>query len=503
MVDEKTYALELKNIQKAFYRNRVLKDVSMKVEYGKIVGLLGGNGAGKSTLMKIVTGIYKIDGGKIIIGGKPVVISKPADAAANGIAMVYQELSLIPTLKVVENLFLNSEPKKGLSIDMKRCIKEAREAFSSFGIDNIDINAVTGNLSIGEQQLVEIIKAMLKNPRVLILDEPTASLTKKECSLLFEFLNKLKKRNIAIIFISHHMQEVMQICDSAVVLRNGEVALNENVCNLTVEKMVKAMVDNHIKEENIRKVQNVDQTEEPLLKVEELKSADDKVKGINISVFKGEVVGIAGLMGSGRTELVRCIYGLQKPQSGNVFLKGEKITGVKPWNAIKKGVFMIPEDRRNLGIVGIHSIKMNLFMPVWNRFVKFSCINDKKADKCAEEIIHNLAVKTTGIKQNLNNLSGGNQQKIVFGRSIFVNPKVLLLDDPTVGVDVEAKDSICNIISEIADQGSGVLLISSEFDQLAKVCDRVLIMKNGIIDRELVNGKDELSENSISVAVQS
>lgn len=503
MVNKKTYALELNNIQKSFYRNKVLKNVSVKVEYGSITGLLGGNGAGKSTLMKIVNGVYKIDSGEIFVDGKPITITKPADAVSHGISMVYQELSLIPTLRVVENLYLNAEPKKGLSIDIKRCVKEAKKVFKDFGIENIDINAVTGNLSIGEQQLVEIIKALLKNPRILILDEPTASLTQKECNLLFDFLNKLKKRNIAIIFISHHMQEVMRICDKAVILRNGEVALDEKVSNLTVETMIKAMVDSEIGKENIRKSKSIDRSTEPLLRTKNLQSSDERLRGVNLSIYKGEVLGIAGLMGSGRTELVRCIFGLQKPSEGEVFLKDERITKIKPWNLIKKGIFMIPEDRRSLGIVGIHSIKMNLFMPVWNRFSKFSLINDKKADKCAEDIIKNLAVRTTGIKQILNNLSGGNQQKIVFGRSMFVNPSVLLLDDPTVGVDVEAKDSICQIISQIADSGSGVLLISSEFDQLAKVCDRVLIMKKGIISTELINGKDDISENSISVEVQS
>lgn len=496
-------AIELKDIQKSFFNNQVLKNVSFRVDKGSIVGLLGGNGAGKSTLMKIVTGVYRLDSGEIYINGQPVSIRSAADAAANGIAMVYQELSLIPTLTVVENVFLNAEPHKGLSIDDSKCLNLVKEAFEEFGIDDIDPKAVTGDLPIGKQQLVEIIKALLKHPTVLILDEPTASLTHKEIDLLFDFLGKLKKQNIAIIFISHHMQEVMHICDRAVILRNGVVELDEEIEKLTVPLMVEAMVGRTMQEESVRQEHRIDRTVEPLLKVENLFSRDGKVNGLDLEMYPGEVIGLAGLMGSGRTELIKCIFGLQSPRSGTVTVEGKKITGRKPWTNVNNGVFMIPEDRRRSGIVGIHSIKSNFFMPAWHRFSRFSCINDKKANAGAEELVSKLDIKTTGIQQELNNLSGGNQQKVVFGKSIFVSPKVLLLDDPTVGVDVEAKEGICRIISDISESGSAVLFVSSEFDQLAKVCDRVLIIKNGTIVKELVNGVDDISENAITVETQS
>ncbi len=496
-------ALELKNIRKSFYQNEVLKGVSLKLEKGMIMGLLGGNGAGKSTLMKIVNGIYKMDSGEIVINGSPVMIQTAADASANGIAMVYQELSLVPTLTVVQNLFLNSEPHKGIGIDDKRCIQLAKEAFGDFGIEDIDPKAVTGSLPIGKQQLVEIIKALLKHPHVLILDEPTASLTHKEIVLLFDFLTKLKKQGIAIIFISHHMQEVMQICDKAVILRNGAVAIDDYVEKLTIPKMVEAMVGRAIQDDTIRKEHNVNRDDEALLSVNNLSSDDGKVNNLSMKLYSGEIVGLAGLMGSGRTELIKCIYGLQKPNAGDVFLREKKITGIRPWKAIKEGIFMIPEDRRKSGIVGIHSIKYNFFMPAWQRFAKFSCIDDRKSDARAEELVSQLGIKTTGITQTLNNLSGGNQQKVVFGKSIFVNPDVLLLDDPTVGVDVEAKDSICRVMADIADQGSAVLFVSSEFDQFAKVCDRVFIIKQGAIVKELVRGRDDISENAVSVETQS
>lgn len=496
-------ALELKNIYKSFFENQVLKGVSLTVGKGQILGLLGGNGAGKSTLMKIVTGVYTKDSGKILIDGQEIVIKNAEEAKARGISMVYQELSLVSTLTVVQNLFLNAEPHKGLSIDETECMRRAKKAFSDFGITDIDPNAVVGDLPIGKRQMVEIIKALLKNPYVLILDEPTASLTQPEINLLFSFLRKLKEKNIAIILITHHMQEVEKICDRAVVLFNGTVALDDAVDNLNIEKMVEAMIGRKVENNSIERKTPVNYNTTPLLTVKGLESPDGRVRGVDFEIYPGEVLGIAGLMGSGRTELIKCIYGLMEPKAGEVRLGEKNITGIRPWSVIDKGIYMIPEDRRRTGIVGIHSVKMNFFMPAWKRFTKNTCINDKNADSKAEEIVKQLDIKTTGISQELNNLSGGNQQKVVFGRSIFLNPKVLMLDDPTVGVDVEAKDSICQIIASIADSGSGILLVSSEFDHLSKVCDKVLIMKKGKVTKILEKGEDDISENALLVAAQS
>lgn len=500
---EKSNALELRDIHKSFYQNQVLKGVSFSVEKGTILGLLGGNGAGKSTLMKIVNGVYRKDSGAILVDGREIQIQNAQDARKNGIAMVYQELSLVPTLTVVQNLFLNDEPHRGFSIDEKECMRRAKEAFADFGIDDIDPNAVTGDLPIGKQQLIEIIKAMLKNPHVLILDEPTASLTQREIGLLFDFMEKLKAKDIAIILISHHMQEIAQVCDRAVILFNGAVALDDQVSNLTIQMMVEAMVGRKVQEKTVERKRPAQYDREPLLVVKGLTSGDGKVNHADFRIYPGEVVGIAGLMGSGRTELIKCIYGMMNPKGGTVTLKGKDITGQKPWKAIDNGVFMIPEDRRKSGIVSMHSVKMNLFMSAWKRFSKRTCIDDKKAEEQARELIERLDIKTTGTDQELKNLSGGNQQKVVFGKSIFLHPDILMLDDPTVGVDVEAKESICHIIADIADSGSGVLLVSSEFDHLAKVCDRILIMKQGAFTGEMKRGVDELSEASLLVAVQS
>ena len=496
-------ALELKDIYKSFYENKVLKGVSFEVKKGMILGLLGGNGAGKSTLMKIVNGVYRMDSGEILVDEKKVEIKSAADAKKNGISMVYQELSLIPTLTVVQNLFLNDEPHKGMSIDENECLRRAKDVFESLGIEDIDPKETVENLPIGKQQLVEIAKAMLKNPYVLILDEPTASLTQKEIALLFGFLGKLKDKGIAIILISHHMQEIVEVCDQAVILFNGQVALNKPVAELTIPMMVEAMVGRKVQEKAVERKNPANYKADPLLKIENLESTDGRVNGVCLDVYPGEVVGIAGLMGSGRTELIKSIYGLQKVKQGMVTLTGKDVTGKKPWKAIENGIFMIPEDRRKSGIVAIHSIKMNFFISAWKKFCRWTCIQDKEADKEAEQLIDQLDIKSTGIHQEVKNLSGGNQQKVVFGKSIFLKPEILMLDDPTVGVDVEAKNSICHIIASIADSGSGVLLVSSEFDHLSKVCDRILILKKGVIIGSLKRGVDDISESALLTAVQS
>ncbi len=495
-------ALEVKDVYKSFFENPVLRGVSFKVECGSILGLLGGNGAGKSTLMKIVNGIYSMDSGEIHIDGEVVNIRNAQDAKNIGIAMVYQELSLVPTLTVLQNLFLNCEPTKGIQIDDKASLKKAQQIIDSFGIEDIDLNAITGDLPIGKQQVVEILKALLKDVKVLILDEPTASLSRTEIVLLFDFLNKLKAQGIAIIFITHNMQEIIDICDSAVILRNGIVALDDEVKNLDIQLMVEAMLGRKHKELSIVRKHKANYDISPVLNVKSLFSKDGRVKGVDLEVYSGEVVGIAGLMGSGRTELLKCLLGLQAISSGTIHMNEIDITNCKPWNAIKNGLFIIPEDRRKTGIIDIHSVLMNLFIPTWHKFTRFLTINDKNSKNEAKDIVGKLDVVSTSIEQELRYLSGGNQQKVVIGKGIYTNPTILLMDEPTVGVDVETKDSISKIIATIADTGKSVLLISSEFSQLLKVCDRILIMQDGSINKEIVGPLFNLTEQELTMMVQ-
>lgn len=500
MVEERGYALKLTDIHKSFFKNEVLKGITFAIKKGEVLGLLGSNGAGKSTLMKIVTGVYRLDSGSIQVDGKEVNIKSAADAAACHIAMVYQEFSLIPTMTVAENLFLNRELKRAGLIDDKQCVQRAREAFQEFGID-VNPNEAVENLSIGNQQLVEIVKALMQKPSVLILDEPTASLTHKEIQLLFSFIKRLKEQNIAIIFISHHMQEIMEICDRAVVLRNGGVELDKSTAELSISDMVEAMIGKKLQQEYLSPANPVDYST-PVLQVKSV-YWKDKVKDVSFSIYPGEIVGIAGLLGSGRTELAKCIYGLIKPDRGKILLGSKEIPVGKPWISIEQGISFVPENRRKSGIIGLHSIKYNMLLSIWNRMKKKMFIDEKRCLECTEEMIEKLGLKCTGTDQEVQYLSGGNQQKVVFAKSMLIQPKILLLDDPTVGIDVEAKAAIGQLIRKIADENNAVLLISSEMEELERLCDRVLILSGGEVKKELSrkNG-DLITEASLTEAVQ-
>ncbi len=494
------YVLEVCDIHKAFYGNRVLKGISFGVGKGEVLGLLGSNGAGKSTLMKILSGVYTLDQGQILVNGKTAVIKSAHDALKNRIAMVYQEFSLIPTLTVAQNLFLQVEPKRGHLIRDKEMQKRTQSALHEFGID-IDPNAELGSLSIGSQQLVEIVKALQKKPAVLILDEPTASLTTKEVELLFSFVKRLKTEGIAIIFISHHMQEVIQICDRAVVLRDGLVELDESTAQLTVAHMVQAMVGKKVSTEYLAPALG-DQEHPALLTVENV-SYQDKVKNLSLEVRGGEIVGLAGLMGSGRTELLECIYGIRKPDGGRVLMEGREVSREKPWEAIGKGLFLVPENRHRSGIVGIHSIYWNMMMAVWKGWRrKNALLNDQAARKHAQAMRKELDVNSVSIDQELLRLSGGNQQKVVFSKALFTRPKVLLLDEPTTGIDVEAKAGIARLVRQMADEGRGVLIASSETEELVRICDRVLILSGGCVIGEMSRTEGEITQTALEQAIQ-
>lgn len=493
-------ALELKEIHKSFFENEVLSGVSFGIEKGEVLGLLGANGAGKSTLMKIVTGVYRLDSGQILVNGREAAIKSASDASASGIAMVYQEFSLIPTMTVSENLFLNREIKKNGMIDDAACRESAKQAFDEFGIA-IDPQEAVENLSIGSQQLVEIVKALMQKPSVLILDEPTASLTNKEVTLLFSFIRKLKEQKIAVIFISHHMQEIMEICDRAVILRNGKVEMDRPTSELSVPVMVEAMIGKKLSNEYL-KPQKEASFNQPVLRAQDI-GWGEKVRHVSFELYAGEIVGIAGLLGSGRTELMKCLYGLAKPDSGTIWFGEKELPVGRPWDSIEGGMAYVPENRRRSGIVEIHSIKYNMLLSVWKRMKKGLFINEKNSADEAERMRRQLDVKCTGVEQEVRYLSGGNQQKVVFAKSLLTNPKVLLLDDPTVGIDVEAKAAIAQLIRQIADAGSAVLLVSSEMEDLERLCDRIFIMAGGELKKELSRrAGDPITESVLAEAVQ-
>lgn len=496
-----TSALEAHGIVKAFNRVEVLHGVDFCAKKGEIHGLVGGNGAGKSTLMKIINGVYKPDAGQIFVNGSPVRYGTPHEARAAGISMVYQEFSLVPTMTVAQNLYLANEPVRGGIIDERTILRHAKDVFSRMNVD-IDPKAYVGNLNVGNKQLVEIAKAlMLKEPSILIFDEPTASLSRQEIDILFNIMNNLKRSGIALILVSHHLQEIMQLCDSATVLRDGKTALTTRIEDTSMDEIVSAIIGKKAaKTEYIPPV--APRSAEPLLTVENLRWKNI-IKDVSFSLHGGEILGLAGMMGSGRTEIVNMLYGITRPTSGRIIYKNTRKAIRHPADAIASGIVLVPEERRTNGLILSDTIRMNILLPIWKRLSRFGVIDDNKGKSIAREMVKRLGIKTTSIDQKVMNLSGGNQQKVVFAKNISCDPKIFLLDDPTVGVDIEFKSSIAQSIRSLADAGNAVLLISGELDEMARVADRILVIRQGVIVEEIERSSGrEISEKTLVFASQ-
>lgn len=493
--------LRVSKIHKSFGQNEVLHGVNFSVAAGEIHGLVGGNGAGKSTLMKIINGVYTKDQGVIFVDQKEVNYQTAVGAQQAGISMVYQEFSLIPSMSVAENLFLAREPRKGISlfIDKKVAVKKALEVFARLNV-KIDPLANVEDLSVGNMQLVEIAKAILPpQTKILILDEPTASLSNVEIQSLFHTMKELKEKGISIILVSHHLQEIMDHCDSVTVLRDGISALSKPIRETTLTEMITAMLGEEIKSHEYVPP-STQRSAEPILEVKHL-CWQNRVKDVSFTLYGGEVVGLVGVMSSGRTELLNMLYGLSSPDTGDIYLRGKKISPKHPIEAINYGISMVPEDRRTCGVIGMHSIRMNVLLPIWDRIKRLFFIREQEGKKLAAAYIQKLDVKCQGTEELISNLSGGNQQKVVFAKNIITEPEVLLLDDPTVGIDIAAKAAISKTIRQFADSGKAVLLVSGEFDEIAKVADRVLIIINGKLKKEISRQETDLSEAALIAAV--
>lgn len=491
--------LKMRGISKSFNGINVLDNVDFSLKKGEVHALVGGNGAGKSTLMKILTGVYQSDSGQIYIDNKKVNISSYNDVKNNNVSMIFQEFSLIPTLTVAQNIFLNREKRTNLGlIDDKECVKQSRDILNQLGID-IDPNELVENLGVGYWQMTEIAKALSQEAKILIMDEPTSSLTEKETDVLFKFINRLKDRGISIIYISHRMEEIFKICDRITVLRDGKMVVTENCENITLKTIIKHMVGKQFEAfEWIERSYSTDNT--PVLEVRNL-NAGPIVRDINFKIYPGEILGIAGLMGSGRTELVRAIFGIDNMESGEVLIHGSKVKITNEREGIKAGVALIPEDRRVQGLILEHSIKDNIILPILSKVKKGLSINEKEAKNISQRFINKLGIKTDGLNKQVSLLSGGNQQKVVLSKWLANNPDILLLDEPTIGVDIAAKTEITDIIRELADEGKAILVISSELTELLAISDRVLIMHNGKI-KQAMNRKEISSEEDLQYAIQ-
>ena len=483
--------VELINISKSFGGITALKSVTLKVMPGEIHALIGENGAGKSTLMKILSGAYTKDSGQIFLDGSEVQIRNTHDSKKMGIGIIYQEFSLVPALSVAENIFLNQLGATGYWMRWGKIKKKAEEIIHSIGF-SIDPSLRAGDLSIAEQQIIEIAKALSENVKVLILDEPSAVLGPQEIQKLFNTLDRLKKEGVAIIYISHHLSEIFQIADRVTVLKDGTSSESLRVSETDRDSIIRLMLGRSI--DAMYPVRNSIIGEEALSAIDIYPA--DKVKSVSFDLKAGEIVGIAGLVGSGRTETVRAIFGADKLKKGKIFLFGKEHKIASPRKALMLGIGMVPEDRKQHGVILPLSIKQNISLTDLNGISNpFGFIKAKKERNNAIELIRLLTIKTENENQEVSKLSGGNQQKVALAKWLNRECSVMIIDEPTRGVDVGAKVEIYNLINELSGKGLAILVVSSESSELMGICDRILVMRKGIIQGEL--GKKDFSEEEI------
>lgn len=493
------YVLEMKGIQKSF-AVPVLKGVDFSIKKGEVHALVGGNGAGKSTLMKIMTGVYSKDAGEIFIRGEAVDIQTIHDATHHGIAMIFQELSLIQTMTVAENIFLGEEVTKNGFRDTAQMNKRAKEVLESLGID-VEPDTVVGTLSVGMSQMVEIAKAVSKNAQILVLDEPTASLSSSETEHLFQVIADLKEKGVSMVYISHRMNEILRVSDSITILRDGLIAHTDSIKNMDLNTIIMHMLGSGEGKKFDWIERHYDEQAEDLLAVEHLK-VNDKISDISFSLKPGEILGFAGLMGSGRTEILETLFGQRKMQGGTVKMHGSTISIKHTKDAIRAGFALIPEDRRKQGLVLEHTVKENAILPKVTDLCKYKImIDEKRANAMVEDNVKQLNVVTDGIHKRINLLSGGNQQKIVVAKWLNMNPEIIMLDEPTAGVDIGAKAEIIDLIRKFADTGKGVLFVSSELTELMAVCDRIIVLFDGKITGSL-SRKEIIAEEELQHAIQ-
>ena len=497
---ENVSAISLENIDKSFGNVSVLKNVSFNLEKGTVHALVGGNGAGKSTLMKILTGVYTCDKGTIKLAGKEVKIKNTIDAQKHGIKMIFQELSLSPTLSIMENIFLANESVKGIVLNKKDMFHQTTKLLERLHI-HASPNDKVADLDVGVQQLVEIAKALSVGANVLIMDEPTASLSEKETNTLFQIIEQLKEKGVSIVYISHRMKEIFRVCNKITVLKDGEIVAEKDKDEFTMDSLIEAMVGGKIEKKMHYLPRQQEMKNDILLSVKSL-SVENKVKNVSFDLRKGEVLGLAGLMGSGRTETLEALFGLRKAAADTqIIMNGKEIKVSSVDQAIKNRFALIPEDRRRQGLVLNHTVKDNITLLNLKSVVNGIKINRKAVKALSEKSIKILNVKTESFDTKMINLSGGNQQKIVIAKWLETNPQVLLMDEPTAGVDVMAKAEIIDIVRKFVTEGNSVIFVSSELSEMMAICDRILVYSSGEIIQEFNREKLE-SEEQLEYAIQ-
>lgn len=496
------YKLELRGISKSFPGVKALDNVRLAVRPGTVHALMGENGAGKSTLMKCLFGIYRMDQGEILIDGEKVVINTPNDATAHGIAMVHQELQPIPARTVAENMYEGRFPVKGFGpfkiVDHKKMNQDTRKWLDDVKMD-FDEKALLGSLSVGQMQSVEIAKAVSQEAKVVILDEPTSSLSDNEVETLFRIMNDLRDKGVSMIYISHKMDEIKRIADDITIMRDGTYVGTWSADELTTDDIITKMVGRELTNVYPKSEHEVGDV---ILEVKDFTSIhDNSFTDVSFNVRKGEILGFGGLVGAQRTELMEGIFGIRGHRKGEVFLNGKKLNIKKPIDAMNAGIGLITEDRRGSGIFGCLSVKDNVGVSVYNKNLRFGFVlNHKKINDIVDESIEKLSIKTPSMKTLISNLSGGNQQKVIVSRWLANNPDVLIMDEPTRGIDVGAKHEIYEIMENLAKQGKAIIMVSSEMAELIGMSDRICVMCNGKLTGEITADEDKTQENIMKYA---
>lgn len=492
--------LRMQNIRKVFSGVVALDDVNLTLERGEVHSLVGENGAGKSTLIKVMTGAYKRDGGEMFLEGEAVNFRSPEDAQHAGVVAVYQEVNLLMFRTVAENIFLNREPRRFGFLDWGKMNKQAGEILERLGL-NINPKAVLGSLNIAMRQMVAIARGVSLGAKVLVLDEPTSSLTEKEVHILYDVIRRLKAAGTAIVYISHRFDELYAVCDKVTVLRDGKYVATRDLAGLERLDLVCLMLGKQ-REELEKKgatafgEHHTGETENhpPLLETENL-TRGRRMQNVSLNVKRGEILGMAGLLGSGRTDVARAIFGADHKETGRIILDGKEINPRSPNDAIKAGIAFLSEDRKAEGIIPELSVRENLTLAALPALTSAGIVSRAKQNEIVEKFMRRLGIKAASADQKIRELSGGNQQKVLLARWLCRNPKFLLLDEPTRGIDIGAKGEIQALVNELAKEGLGVLMISSELEELVEGSDRVVVMRDGKLSAELRG--NQISQDSI------
>ncbi len=487
--------IEMTGIMKSFGTNQVLDNAGFFLRDGEVHALMGENGAGKSTLMKILTGVYTRDGGIVKVNGQEVNYSNPQEAEAAGIVFIYQELNVMFDLTVEENLFMGKEITKGFGIcDRKAMRAKAEEVLERMGV-SIPVDTVMSDLSVGQQQMIEICKALLVDAKVIIMDEPTAALTQSETAALFEVIENLKKRGVSIVYISHRMEEIFELCDRITVLRDGQYIDTCEIKDITMDDVVKMMIGREIGERYPSRNHSVGKT------VFEVKGLSRKgaFNDVSFTVGEGEVLGVSGLMGAGRTEIMQAVFGYLPADSGEILIDGQPVKIKNPMDAMKAGIGFITEDRKVEGLMLDKTIRENIALANLGTISGSGVVSKAKEKSLISRGIEEFKIRCFGTEHECGNLSGGNQQKVVLAKWIYTEPKILILDEPTRGVDIGAKKEIYNVINDMARKGVAIIMVSSELPEILGMSDRVMVVREGDV-RGILNIENASQESIMTLA---